>query len=63
MKIKVLIVLAFALSSVCAPVFAHHGNAEFDEKQSVTLKATIAELSGATRIASFTSTSETATVR
>lgn len=43
MKIKVLIVLAFALFSVCAPVFAHHGNAEFDEKQSVTLKATIAE--------------------
>jgi hypothetical protein len=43
MKIKAPIVLLFAFLSACAPIFAHHGNAEFDMKQSVTLKATIAE--------------------
>src|SRR5258708_21007707 len=35
--------VAIALLIVSAPVFAHHGNAEYDEKRPLTLKGTVTE--------------------
>jgi hypothetical protein len=36
-------VLAIGLLLVCAPVFAHHGTAAYDEVNPVTLKGTVTE--------------------
>ena len=35
--------VAIALLIMSAPVFAHHGNAEYDEKKPLTLKGTVTE--------------------
>jgi len=35
--------VAIALLIISAPVFAHHGNAEYDEKKPLTLKGTVTE--------------------
>jgi hypothetical protein len=42
-KNRVAILLALALFAARLPILAHHGNAEFDLTQSLTLKATITE--------------------
>lgn len=39
------IVVAVAVLMCCLPAFAHHGNAEFQMDQSVTLQATVTEFS------------------
>ena len=36
-------VVAIAVLIVSAPIFAHHGNAEYDEKRPLTLKGTATE--------------------
>ena len=36
-------VVAIAVLIVSAPIFAHHGNAEYDEKRPLTLKGTVTE--------------------
>ena len=43
MKLKITIVTSIILFAMGLPAFAHHGNAEFDLTQSVSLKATIAD--------------------
>ncbi len=35
--------VAIALLIISAPVFAHHGNAEYDEKKPLTLKGSVTE--------------------
>jgi hypothetical protein len=35
--------VAIGLLIVSAPIFAHHGNAEYDEKKPLTLKGTVTE--------------------
>ncbi len=35
--------VAIGLVIISAPVFAHHGNAQYDEKKPLTLKGTVAE--------------------
>jgi hypothetical protein len=43
LKCKMTTVMSICLLMFCIPVFAHHGNAEFEMDQSVTLQATITE--------------------
>ena len=35
--------VAMGILTVSAPIFAHHGNAEYDEKKPLTLKGTVTE--------------------
>jgi hypothetical protein len=43
MKLKITIVTSIILLAMGLPAFAHHGNAEFDLTQSLSLKATITD--------------------
>jgi hypothetical protein len=43
MKFKTAIIIPIILLAIGLPVFAHHGNAEFDLTQSLSLKATITD--------------------
>jgi hypothetical protein len=43
MNLKIAIVACIILLAIGLPAFAHHGNAEFDLTQSLTLKATITD--------------------
>ena len=35
--------VAFGLLMVCGPLFAHHGNAAYDDKNPITVKGTVTE--------------------
>jgi hypothetical protein len=43
MKLRITIVTSIILLAMGLPAFAHHGNAEFDLTQSLSLKATITD--------------------
>jgi hypothetical protein len=45
MKIKIYALFALVIGAAlaCGPVFAHHGNAAYDEKNPLTLKGTVAK--------------------
>lgn len=42
-KFSMLITLLVGLSTVSGPLFAHHGNAIYDSKKSLTMKGTVTE--------------------
>jgi Family of unknown function (DUF6152) len=43
MRVKVALVLALGVVSLCVPLLAHHGTAAFENEKKVTLKGTVTE--------------------